>query len=375
MRSIDRAIRIATLSAGKFTKSQVDILRETIKALYAEGGEDAFFSISPIPVEGKENADVWVEGEDLQNGIGLALEETGQTHYSLSVVVSEPAPEYTPPTVSGGDEYDVLRPDGRMWRVHEFKTSGELSVTGLGDDPMVRVVLVGGGGSGGSTQNTITVGGSGAGGSVVDEAVELALGEWPVIVGAGGSYVNGTTNLSGLGGSASSALGLEALGGGYGGAHNTAGGSVEGGNGGGSGTDMMDLRGEGARVGGYGFGPSTPRASGGGAGAGGDGGDASSGRGGDGGMGVQSDITGESRWYGVGAAGSCRDAVGNSPGDAAPGGSAGVVSGQPSPQVDHGTGNGGCGNGGMPSGYGGDGIVYISYPIEAPPPTPPGIDR
>lgn len=378
MRSIDRAIRIATLSAGKFTKSQVDILRETIKALYTEGGEEAFFSISPIPIEGKENADVWVEGEDLQNGIGLALEETGQTHYSLSVVVSEPAPEYTPPTVSGGVEYDVLRPDGRMWRVHEFKTSGELSVTDLGDDPTARVVLVGGGGSGGYHSITQRWASSGAGGSVVDESVELALGEWPVTVGAGGARVS--SNGPGLAGSQTLALGITALGGAPGAAHDSPGADNPGGSAsGGAAWTASDTRplpgGTGARDGGDGgWAAGTSRAAGGSAGAGSAGGhaspvdedDKSPARGGDAGWGVQSDISGEMRWYGPGSPGSTGSG-GDAAGSPAPGGVSGSVGPSDGEDATSPGGGGGAGNSAAHSGAGGDGIAYISYPLEALP--------
>lgn len=175
------------------------------------------------------------------------------------------------------------------------------------------LVAAGGGGYGSNAPNLV---GGGGGGSVRTGAQALAVGSYAITVGAAGS--------PGTNGGDSSALGVTAVGGGYGGRdfnqdHSaTAAGS--GGNGGGAGN--AQFLGVGATSGDLGRGPDwqsqTPgvstdhghdggrdhvNASGGGGGAGGPGGDATQNNGGAGGPGVPSDITGALAYYGAGGAG------------------------------------------------------------------------
>ncbi|MGN0833926.1 MAG: SGNH/GDSL hydrolase family protein [Kiritimatiellia bacterium] len=104
-----------------------------------------------------------------------------------------------------------LLDDGSL--VYVFSSNGTFQVTGT---EKVEVLVVGGGGGGG-----FYAGGGGGGGEVIyRQSVELAAGDYPVVVGAGG--LGSTTNrlsawCPAQSGGASSAFGLTARGGGYGG--------------------------------------------------------------------------------------------------------------------------------------------------------------
>lgn len=116
-------------------------------------------------------------------------------------------------SATGGTIVDVsdYNGSGETWRVHTFSSNGNFVVS---NSPLeFRVLLVGGGGSQGSGG---TYGGGGAGGMVERNNFSITQGEYPIVVGSGGT---GTRNK----GQDSSAFSLIALGGG-------AGGSDQGGN-------------------------------------------------------------------------------------------------------------------------------------------------
>jgi hypothetical protein len=129
--------------------------------------------------------------------------------------------------------------NGVTYRVHEFKTVGssEFVITDSGTDGEVDYLIVAGGGGGGP------IGGGGGGGGVRSSILSgnkilLSSGSYTINVGDGG--------LSGLGGGASatngensSAFGITAIGGGFGGQHN-GGSSSTAGNAGGSGGGGAD---------------------------------------------------------------------------------------------------------------------------------------
>jgi hypothetical protein len=260
----------------------------------------------------------------------------------------------------GGDMY-VVTIDGQTYRVHEFLSSGELSIE---EGVTATVLLVGGGGSGGGNN---TGGGGGGGAVLVEDAVYIASGTHGVLVGAGG-VSPGAALLQGNNGENTVAFGLTAQGGGGGGAGNS--GSLEiykgldGGNGGGGGGSYRGSNspgGDGIQgySGGTGLDTLTTRSrrAGGGGGAGGVGEDGADS--GNGGPGALVTITGSDRYFGGGGGG------GHNGGSTSGGiGGGGDSSGSPESGTPN-TGGGGGGmreNGGAP-GSGGSGIVIIRYPV------------
>lgn len=109
------------------------------------------------------------------------------------------------------------------WVIHRFASSSSLSIgTYVGDSVTVEYLLVGGGGGGG-----MDMGGGGGGGGVVSGSMVLGSGTYPITVGAGGAGApaagtNGQPGahqytISATAGGNTTALGLTAFGGGYGG--------------------------------------------------------------------------------------------------------------------------------------------------------------
>lgn len=224
--------------------------------------------------------------------------------------------------------------------------------------PQVNALLVGGGGGGGFGIGGAGGGGGGGGGGgfTTISSLTVAVGSYPVLVGAGG----GTGSTTGADGNVSSFGGTTANGGGGGGGLAIAGDS--GGSGGGGGglnnTNGTILGGAGSQgfAGGSAFqNGSTTGAGGGGGGAGavGTGGGNSAGLavGGNGGVGATSSISGASVTYAGGGAGGAGSAGGGNPGTP---GTAGTGS----------IGKGGNGGGGINTGAGTSGTsgtVVISY--------------
>lgn len=294
-------------------------------------------------------------------------------------------------TVSGGYVY------------HAFSTGGTLTVSSA---LSVSLLLIGGGGGGGSwgcfdpanphASPHWHGGGGGGGGYIERTAFTIAPGTYSVVVGAGGAGGTGGTSgwppeattmtraeqvSAGFNGQDTTAFGLTALGGGYGGQYKGAGGA--GGSGGGQGRDSgwngVDRRGAGTPGQGHsGGGGGTAAAyyaggnGAGGGGAGGAGADAGvggvgkyfawaaaagrgeggyfSGGGGGGGM-YPSDYTACIRLGGVGGGGDAwvvKDCQGNSP--AHPHGASGT-----------GGGGGSAGNC-QTAGSGGSGLILLRRP-------------
>jgi hypothetical protein len=249
--------------------------------------------------------------------------------------------------------------------IHTFTTSGTLSpITSLS----ASYLVVAGGGSGGHRGNRS--GGGGAGGGLLTGSSIIDTNSiYTVTVGAGGAGISasGAGSLDGNSGSNSVALGLTALGGGFGGA-------FAGGNGGsgGGGSGDGDAGGSGTsgqgNAGGAGFNTGgTSGRSGGGGGAGAVGGSATSSNGGTGAAGLASSISGSSVTYAGGGGGAVYN--GGTPGaGGAGGGTAGASNSTFSSAATANTGGGSGGashssvnvfNGG--SGNGGSGVVIISY--------------
>jgi hypothetical protein len=227
--------------------------------------------------------------------------------------------------------------------IHTFNTSGTFVAN---RDLSAEVLVVAGGGSGGSTTSLVdyNTGAGGAGGYRALSATSISSGSYPIVIGAGGS-VGGV----GTPGSNSSALGIQSSGGGAGGAG--GGGSVpatSGGSGGGGGTPN-NLTGAAGNAGGY----STAEGFAGGNGNSGGAGSTSGGGGGAGGAGgtptagpgVANGISGSSVTYATGGTGLSGGGTGSASNAAAN------------------TGNGG--NAGRSqrfvAGFGGSGVVIIRY--------------
>lgn len=234
------------------------------------------------------------------------------------------------------------------------------------------VYLVVGGGGAGGTYSFSAAGGGGAGGLLTGSFYANVSTSYSIVVGSGGTagYFTGTS------GANSTAFGVTAIGGGFGG-YGPGYGVGSGGSGGGG--AVSGQAGSGTTGQGYAGGPGRedPFRGGGGGGAGASGGNGNSGTGG---IGVQSSITGTATYYaGGGGGGGCnagggQDATlpgagglggGGIGGYGGPDGSGSVatsgVAGTP------GTGGGGGGAarvgqyGGTSGGNGGSGVVIAAY--------------
>jgi hypothetical protein len=223
-------------------------------------------------------------------------------------------------------------------------------------------LIVAGGGSGGAStyvQNVGAGGGGGGAGGLLTGSLTLVQGStYSFVVGAGGAGVGAgsvPTYLNGNAGNNSTALGLTAVGGGYGASTGSGGSGGSGGGGSYSGAGGSGTSGQG-NAGGSGAGTAggAPAGSGGGAGAAGTVNAA-------GGVGVASSITGSSVYYAGGGgatdwSGTVR-AGGN--GGGGQGGGGGTAT---SGTANTGGGGGGSGYGSVNSGSGGSGVVIISVP-------------
>ncbi len=232
----------------------------------------------------------------------------------------------------------------------------------------VKVLVVGGGASGGSAYNSdFAGGGGGAGGYVYDASFNVTKQNYNVVVGAGGTK---SVNPSpGRNGNPSSFSTITANGGGAGG---RGGGGTNGGSGGGgsSSYETSYSGGTGNQGGNGGSGIGTVRntsrsAGGGGGGAGGNGSDGTivvgtSARGGNGGNGKYNDISGTGKYYAGGGGGGAGDYRGTAYDSI--GGIGGGGAGSSGNGVDGiaNTGGGGGGAGGQ-GGAGGSGVVIIRY--------------
>jgi len=221
------------------------------------------------------------------------------------------------------------------------------------DPRTINTLVAAGGGSGGGA----TGGGGGAGG-VISTLTDVSVGNYPVVVGNGG-IVPGNQN-PGISGGNSSFNGLVAIGGGGGAAssNGVASSASPGGSGGGS-QDYggISIAGLGTTLQGNPGGPLGNSGSSGGGGAGGAGWNTEGAYiGGNGGIGIQSGISGTSKYYGGGGAG------GNGGAGGLGGGGNGADIGTAGTANTGGGGGGGWGYGTGNGGAGGSGVVVISYP-------------
>src|SRR5690625_180766 len=136
--------------------------------------------------------------------------------------------------ITGGDDIYEITVGGNQYRVHEFHSSGQLTIAGEG---MFEWLAVAGGGGGGYAR-----GGGGGGGGVLERSGSLSAGTYMVVVGEGGEASTDPAVDAKKGGDTSFA-GETAVGGGFGGTSNRDGGS--GGSGGGSGQTASAYPGEG----------------------------------------------------------------------------------------------------------------------------------
>ncbi len=265
------------------------------------------------------------------------------------------------------------------FQIHTFTTNGTFTIIGSGN--IEEILIIAGGGSGGSIFTQIA-GGGGAGGLVFnDENLSMGAGDYPIYVGVGGTAIT-DASVQGISGQNSSALGLVAFGGAGGGTG--AGGDnqsgLPGGSGGGAGwigVGGVSIQTNFSNATGYGHnGGDGNGAGGGGAGNVGETGGAE-GASGDGGTGRSYDINGTSTCYAGGGGGGMANSVDLS--TATCGGGAGgggqTYGTNPPNGVDalDGTGGGGGGAGYNSTamqyigGDGGDGVVIIRFlPISGP---------
>lgn len=253
------------------------------------------------------------------------------------------------------------------WRAYEWTQDGSFEVTVAGD---VDYLMAAGGGGGGAWSGfTAGGGGGGAGGLIQGTEFFLATGVQNISIGAGGlgGRTSGPQRSSTNGGN-TVALGFTAIGGGRGGARNDPSGILgsAGGSGGGTG-DSTGVGGSGITGQGNSGGAGTGAAGsgGGGGGAGGVGSTGIAGTiGGSGGAGVQSSITGTSRWFAAGG-GSASNGATRGPGGSGVGGDGGSsvsFSGLPATINSGSGGGGGGGSAGSSTNFvGGDGAngVFI----------------
>jgi hypothetical protein len=221
-------------------------------------------------------------------------------------------------------------------------TSGEGNNGGAGEPAGAAVTgdlfIVGGGGAGGTS---IAGGGGGGGGGFGIWNPALAIGSYPIVIGAGGTA-------PGNDGAGSSALGFSRLGGGGGGNANTAG-RPGGCGGGGNGQGQPGGAGSQGFGGGTGDFTVSGNTGGGGGGCGAAGGPSGgSGQGGVGGAGVLWGASGTQLYYGGGGGGRGSASLGT--GGIGGGGAGGVA------------GTDGYGGGGGSNANGGAGVVIIGYP-------------
>lgn len=239
--------------------------------------------------------------------------------------------------------------------------------------PRVQALVVAGGGGGAGA------GAGGGAGGVVQQTTTVAVGTYPVVVGAGGMPGNAGLPVNGTNGGDSSFNGSVAVGGGFGARFNATNNGGDGGSGGGAGMSSSGpVRNGGSStslqgtLGGSGFIESgwlgTNAGGGGFSSMGGDAGQFSGA--GNGGRGMTSDITGAITFYaGGGGGGEMSNGVPGlgAGGDPRYGAGSGVEEGEGTPAVD-GTGSGGGGgsyrdsdSSYMDGGQGGSGVVVVRY--------------
>jgi len=257
--------------------------------------------------------------------------------------------------------------------IHTFTGSGTFTPNGSGN---VEVLVIGGGGAGGNSAgaNSTMGGGGGAGGFVEKASHAVTAQAYTVTVGAGGDSTT-PWHSGNRDGQDSVFDGIIAEGGGAN-IENMNGNSGGSGGGGAWAAHYGGTATQGNSGGGAGYGNdggdvfrSGPQANGGGGGAGGPGADGTAGQSGAGGSGRVSSISGNSVTYAGGGGGGASMFGEESAAGAGGSGGGGGGGTSSSPAGTSGTPNTGSGGGGSANyppatngGYGGSGVVIISYP-------------
>ena len=266
------------------------------------------------------------------------------------------------PSATGGIETTEVV-DGVTYKVHTFKESSAFIVSSDANIT-AEVLLVAGGGAGGTghSNNTASGAGGGAGGLLHYPAKTLSAGTYQMVIGLGGTPVSSWSGTGGKGGD-TTGFDLIAVGGGGGSCYQSTG--ATGGSGGGS---SSGTGGAGTATQGNNGGSSVAFAcSGGGGGAGGVGSIGGSGAGGNGGVGLHFPnlTTGGSPagWFAGGGGGSAN--TGGTLGTGGTGGGGDSAADASNDGVANtGSGGGGRRNDTLPgAGAGGKGIVIIRYAV------------
>jgi hypothetical protein len=266
---------------------------------------------------------------------------------ALKFIAAVSNPKRGPIDMSGGTEYDAAG-----YHVHEFTTSGTLTVVTAG---AVEYLVVGGGGSGGKNhEGAADEAGAGGGAGEMQEGISLIVNTTQTITIGAGGIGPGTSTTNGVdGGDSSIGALVVALGGGYGvrgrNGHDPGG---DGGCGGGGNSEFSSGVHFGEAIGtGFGFDGSIGNYNDTGGGGGGAGGPAvylsSTSVGVDGGPARANSITGSSVDYSKGGRGGNKDGTTAGADGATPGSG----------------GDGGYGDSTTKSGDGAAGTVIIRYPL------------
>lgn len=210
-----------------------------LRYVYAKRATGARVKLSSSAFSATLDTEIWLNGESvlaasgtdasatvqLQAGNNLLVVRSSHTTWQWQAAVELVADDTSfdlryglQPLAAGADESvdsdyqpeQILLGDGTL--LYVFASNGTYRATGA---EKVEVLVVGGGGGGG-----FYAGGGGGGGEVIERTLEIAEGDYPIVVGAGG--LGSTTNRVSVwrpaeNGGSSSAFGLMARGGGHGG--------------------------------------------------------------------------------------------------------------------------------------------------------------
>lgn len=142
--------------------------------------------------------------------------------------------------IAGGDAATLLTTGGTLaepgngFRYHFFTSTSTPGFEVQRGEGSVDYLIIGGGGAGGSTPDSIGCGGGGAGGFLTG-SVAVTPGSYPITIGAGGAYQSNQRGQPGLDSSIAFPTTLTASGGGGGGGRTPTNGSAQvGGSGGGA---------------------------------------------------------------------------------------------------------------------------------------------
>ena len=268
------------------------------------------------------------------------------------------------PSAQGGDEQFNITENGKVYRVHVFKSNGTLTV-GKGGSIEALLIAGGGGGGAGNPTSGLGGGGGGAGGVIQLNNGAVPTGGLPITVGSGAATTPTGSSGNGKSGEDTKFRQYTAVGGGGGGTRNSNESGSDGGSGGGGCGAGLSYGGSGVSGQGYKGGDTSSNTdyygAAGGGGATGKALDSNAYENTDGGEGLLSTISFLSKSY-AGGGGGGSNIEDTSPGLATHGGGSG---GSPNTNGENGLVNTGGGGGGAgmysDGGSGGSGIVIIRY--------------